>query len=128
MPEEMLHIEHLDELIEALAKEAPKELDRAVRVAMKKSVIDVTGWAKINAPVDTGRLETSIGHSVQGTFGNVTGFVGSNVEYAPFVEKPGPVRRTGRRPWLKPAVQEHVKEIIQNFEVMIQRAFKKMGF
>jgi len=128
MPEEMLYIEHLDELIDILAKKAPQEFQDSAETAMTKSVLDVTGWAKVNAPVDTGRLETSIGYKVTPMFGQVTGYVGSNVEYAPHVERPGNVRRKGRRPWLRPAVEEHVSEILHNFEEIFRRAFKKLGF
>jgi hypothetical protein len=134
MPEEMLFIKNLDELIDVLAKHAPREFGLAARGGMTKSVIDVTGWAKQNAPVDTSRMETSVGYKVEGTFGEVTGFVGTNVvskkgfSYPAKMDQPGPVRGKGRRPWLTPAVSEHVRDILHNFERYFKIAFKKLGF
>lgn len=40
------------------------------------------GYAKKNTPVDTGRLRNSIGHAVE----DKAAYIGSNVEYAPYVE------------------------------------------
>jgi hypothetical protein len=43
--------------------------------------------------------------------------VGSNVSYAPKVERPGPVRRSGRRPYLLPAFKDNearVKRILDD--------------
>jgi hypothetical protein len=128
MPEEVLHIENLDELIDVLAKKAPKEFHHASVLGMRKSVIDVTRWAKQNAPVDLGRLKASIAYRVEPRFGNVKGAVGSNVTYAPFVEVRGQPRGVGRIPWLRPAVEEHIKEIMRNFEQAFKRAFRKLGF
>lgn len=41
-------------------------------------------YAKQNCPVDTGRLRNSIGHKVDKE--KQTAYIGTNVEYAPFVE------------------------------------------
>jgi len=54
--------------------------------AMKDATLLVQRGAKINAPVDTGRLRASITPEIR-TMGNeVQGVVGSNVAYAPFME------------------------------------------
>jgi hypothetical protein len=133
MPDEAFYIEGLTELIETLSKRAPQEFHKAATVAMRKSVIDVTRWAKGNAPVDTGRMRSSIANRVRPTFGNISGYVGTNVTHRGFsyptrMEEPGPVRGVGRRPWLRPAVEEHVKDILGNFNTMFRRLFKRMGF
>jgi phage gpG-like protein len=49
---------------------------------MKKACLLVENDAKRNCPVDTGRLRQSITHRIEGS----TGIVGTNVEYAPYVE------------------------------------------
>lgn len=54
--------------------------------AMHQATLIVTRDAKINAPVDTGRLRASITPEVVTRDTVVQGIVGSNVEYAPFQE------------------------------------------
>lgn len=54
--------------------------------------------AKLACPVDTGRLRNSITH----THDKNTAYIGTNVEYAPYVE-------TGQ-PYLKPAIADHIQE------------------
>jgi len=127
MPEETLFIENLDEFMDILAKRFPREFQSAAEVAMTKASIDVEGWAKQNAPVDTGRLRSSIASQVKTTFGEIQGVIGSNVVYAPYVEAPGPVRRTGRRPYLQPAVEEHQQEILKTFEGIFSELAKRLG-
>jgi phage gpG-like protein len=127
MPDEMLFIENLDELLDILAKRFPQEFQQAAQVAMTKSAVDVEGWAKQNAPVDTGRLRSSIASKVETAFGEIQGVIGTNVKYAEHVEAPGNVRRTGRRPWLRPAVEEHQQEILKNFEGIFSELAKRLG-
>ncbi len=54
--------------------------------AMRDVTLMVTRGAKINAPVDTGRLRASITPEIRATSNEVVGVVGSNVVYAPFQE------------------------------------------
>ena len=63
-------------------------------------------YAKETVPVDTGRLKNSITHEVEGDGRAVV--IGSNVEYAPFVEL-GTVKMSAR-PYLRPAVENHIAE------------------
>lgn len=63
-------------------------------------------YAKETVPVDTGRLKNSITHEVEGDGRAVV--IGSNVEYAPFVEL-GTVKMSAR-PYLRPAVENHTAE------------------
>ena len=54
--------------------------------AFRDATLIIQRDAKINAPVDTGRLRASITPEVK-AFGNeIQGIVGSNVVYAPFME------------------------------------------
>jgi len=53
---------------------------------MRKALRLLTRDAKINAPVDTGKLRSSIMPGVTSNSGGVVGVTGSNVAYAPFME------------------------------------------
>ena len=54
----------------------------SVQDALEKACIVVETNAKNRAPIDTGNLTRSITHVVNGN----EGIVGTNVEYAPYVE------------------------------------------
>ena len=54
--------------------------------AMRNAALVVAGAAKELAPVDTGRLRASITPAVAREANEVIGVVGSNVEYAPYME------------------------------------------
>lgn len=60
--------------------------------------------AKEAAPVDTGRLRNSITWTTDGD----AAYIGTNVEYAPYVELG--THRTKAKPFLKPAATEHGAE------------------
>lgn len=71
--------------------------DQAFPLAMQAGVTEAALFfereAKMHAPVDSGRLEASIGHGPEGvwseTFAKSLGYwidVGTNVEYAPYME------------------------------------------
>lgn len=79
-------------------------------------------YAKLRCPKKTGRLQNSITHRLEG---NNTEEIGTNVEYAPYVEfghhqEPGRyVPAIGKRlvrdfvpgkPFIAPALEEHVDE------------------
>lgn len=55
--------------------------------AMTKAVLIVEGTAKELCPVDDGQLRTSITHDIEADSNSVTGYVGSNLEYAPYVHQ-----------------------------------------
>ena len=95
-----------------------------VRVARALEVVGGTaeGYAKRLCPKKTGNLQNSIAHQMRG---EDTVAVGTNVEYAPFVElghnqEPGRyVAAIGKRlvashvaakPYLRPAVENHQNE------------------
>lgn len=64
---------------------------------------DVTNLAKQLAPVDTGRLRSSISWTMGLAAGGLFAEVGSNVEYAPYVEL-GTVYQQAQ-PYLVPALR-----------------------
>ena len=66
-------------------------------------------YAKKYCPVDTGRLRNSITHQVESNGKAV--IIGTNVEYAPFVELG--TRYMGEEPYLRPALENHMNEYKQ---------------
>lgn len=101
------------------------ELDDAINRALEAIGMQVENYAKMelekpkehaSAPkgkdiirpnVDTGRLVNSITHQVSPQEQAV--YVGTNVEYAPYVELG--TQKTRAYPFLKPAVTEHIDEL-----------------
>jgi HK97 gp10 family phage protein len=69
----------------------------ACGMAMEGHAVDIV-------PVDTGNLRNSITHASD----ERTAIVGTNVEYAPYVELG--TRRQKAQPYLVPAVKEHLEE------------------
>ena len=110
-------------------REIQQKTERIVRdlrggpflMAMRNATLIVDRAAKMNAPVDTGRLRASITPEIR-TMGKVVfGVVGSNVSYAPKIEKPGNVRRSGRRPYLRPALEENQDKIVKMLDGAVGR-------
>lgn len=83
-----------DEVAAYIQREAPKLL---ATYALK-----VVNMAKVLCPVDTGRLRDSITWELGLTMGLPTARVGTNVEYAPFVELG--TRYMAAQPFLRPAL------------------------
>ena len=54
--------------------------------AMRDSTLQLQRDARIFAPVDTGRLRASIIPTIRSTPASVEGVIGTNVEYAPYME------------------------------------------
>jgi HK97 gp10 family phage protein len=79
-----------------------------------KVLLAIEGDAKRFAPVDTGNLRASIDSEVriEGVQeGDLAGFVGTNVEYAPFQELG--TARMEANPFLRPAVEKN-KDMIED--------------
>lgn len=111
-------------------------MDSTIEVALEKIGLAAEGYAKRLCRVVTGRLRNSITHATAtypgvGTYedneGNVfddatadgtpeknTVYIGTNVEYAPYVELG--TSRTSARPYLKPAVVDHAAQYKKIFE------------
>jgi len=75
----------MEEAAEAL-EAAAVEVREQIPTVMGKAVLVLEREAKVLAPVDTGRLRSSIASEVRGAAMETVGVVGSNVEYAPYVE------------------------------------------
>ena len=100
--------------VEDHSSECLEFLDAKMNIALEKCGLVAEGYAKRLCPVDTGRLRNSITHTTRSEPGPVA-YVGTNVEYAPYVELG--TKRTKAQPYLKPAIANHVdeyKQIIQD--------------
>ena len=87
--------------------------DKAVETAMAAIAFKAEAYGKIKCPVDTGRLRNSI----TGESDEKTAQVGTNVEYAPYVELG--TSRMSERPFIKPAIANHLDEYKQIIQVIL---------
>ncbi len=72
---------------------------------VRETAADVTATAKVLAPVKTGNLRRSITHQVNDIPDGIEAVVGTNVEYAPYVEFG--TSRMAPRAFLGPALDRH---------------------
>ena len=72
--------------------------------ALNKKALRIVRQAKQLAPVDTGRLRSSITADLIRSDGRPKAVVGTNVEYAPFVEFG--TSKQPAQPFLRPAAQQ----------------------
>ena len=86
--------------------EFAKALPEQIEQALTAIGLTAESYAKRDCPVDTGRLRNSITNAVE--VGERSVYIGSNVEYAAFVELG--TSRMKARPYLKPAATEHTAE------------------
>lgn len=80
---------------------AKAEIRAAYARALERIGMQAEGYAQDRCPVDTGNLRNSITHTTDGT----AAYIGTNVEYAPYVELG--TRRAAAQPFLKPAGTDH---------------------
>lgn len=85
----------------ALARLLESEDGPVAKDVLRRS-IRVESAAKRLAPVDTGRLRSSITHELATDTQGLHGRIGTNVEYAPYVEFG--TGRTPAQPFLRPAL------------------------
>lgn len=93
-----------------------RELSRRVEQALAAIGMTAETHAKQLCPVDTGRLRNSLTHAVE--LGEQAVYIGSNVEYAGFVELG--TSRAKPRPYLKPAVVNYMSE----YKTLAEKAFR----
>lgn len=96
---------------ENLEKFLEKGLPEALIKGMQKACVIVQDEGKVLCPVDTGRLRASIDHEVTEESGKVVGYVGSNIEYAPYVE--------AKKGFLEQAVNASRSDILDCFKGLI---------
>ena len=80
-------------------------MQEQVALALESIGQEVEGFAKEECPVDTGRLRNSIAHSVI----EKDVYVGTNVEYAPYVEYGEYKHQTGNAHFLRNSVTNHTE-------------------
>lgn len=100
--------DHTSEVLQAFHKQVEVGLEAIGMTAEK--------YAKVNCPVDTGRLRNSISHNVD----EKEVVIGSNVEYAPWVEFIDRNHITGRAHFLRDAACTHGDE----YKMLMQTALK----
>lgn len=106
-----------DRLDRKLAEIGPlltKVMQREVKIA----AVNVQNGARRRVPVDTGRLRNSITHEITGDGLNAA--IGSNVEYAPFVEFG--TRSMRAQPYLFPALEEERPLYMERLKRALQKA------
>jgi HK97 gp10 family phage protein len=106
----------IDGLQKAL-KKMPHLITEELGKAVLELVLLVEEVAKRHCPVDTGNLRSSITPVIESW---AAGYVGTNVEYAPYVEYG--TRRTPAQPFLEPAFLEGKKQAKRIFEDALKRA------
>ena len=117
-------------------------MDRAMEVALEKIGLVAERYAKNLCTVVTGRLRNSITHATAsypgiGTYQDNAGnefndatadgtpeknavYIGTNVEYAPYVELG--TTRSKAKPYLKPAVVDHAEKYKKIFKDSMENA------
>ena len=82
---------------------------------MERACIIVENESKRICPVDTGRLRASITHKIEEKKDEITGIVGTNIEYAIYVEYG--TSRMKAEPYLRPSLQKNIPIIKALFGV-----------
>ena len=92
--------------------------ENAIQKSLKSAAILVEGEAITRTPVDTGNLRGSMTHDV----GKNEARVGTNVEYAPYVEFG--TSDMAAQPYLRPALDENTRKITSLISDVIGREIK----
>lgn len=100
------------------------EAIRNLSVATLAGATVVNDDAKARAPVRTGNLRRSI-HPELGEYSSerVTVWVGTDVEYAPYVEMG--TSKQAAQPYLRPALNENRQDIIDSVEKIFQEILRR---
>lgn len=96
-----LDLEGFQKSLSSYDAEVGKSLDKAV----KNCVLAIQRDSKKDCPVDTGRLRGSIVTKTS----HLEGTVGSNLEYAPYIEYG--THKVAARPFLRPAYEKNIVKL-----------------
>lgn len=96
---------------------AGRQVGNRARTVIRKTALDIEGTAKALAPVDTGNLKNSIGHSDLriGNSGQLVAEIGPTANYGIFLEMG--TSRAPAQPFMGPAADRHTP----NFEAAMQQ-------
>ena len=101
-------------------KDNTDEVLAALKMAKRRGLeaigLTAEGYAKRDTPVDTGRLRNSVSHTTD----DEAAYIGTNVEYAPYVEL-GARGRQGKH-MLQRAASEHTDEYKRLMEDSMKNA------
>lgn len=100
------------------SKEVLAELFEKLDQALDYCGFVAAGYAKLDCPVDTGNLRSKIGHTTIVEKNDFSCYIGTNVEYAPYVEFG--TYKMKARPFLRPAASNHKDEYTQIIEYMLK--------
>lgn len=98
--------DHSEEVLEEIRAKTPVILEKLGQAGENNAKFEITALGAI----DTGNLRNSISHTDDGEYA----YIGTNVEYAPYVEM-GTVKMQ-ERPFLRNAVLNHQNEYKQIVE------------
>lgn len=110
-------VSDLLEIREDNAQRIADAIDQALARALEGVGLVAEGYAKKACPVDTGRLRNSITHQVRPSEKSV--YIGTNVEYAPYVELG--TSRMKPQPFLRPAAADHENTYRKIFESNLKK-------
>lgn len=110
-------VSDLLEIREDNAQRIADAIDQALAKALEEVGLVAEGYAKKACPVDTGRLRNSITHQVRPSEKSV--YIGTNVEYAPYVELG--TSRMKPQPFLRPAAADHEGTYKKIFESNLKK-------
>lgn len=96
-----------------------QKIDGELAQAITRCALRVERRAKQYVKVDTGRLRASISHRLEIDREKITGVIGTNVFYAPYLEY-GTERM--RYPFLRPALQMSERDNIEDIRQTIVKA------
>ena len=91
-------------------------LERAKKRGLEAIGLTAEGHAKKETPVDTGRLRNSVSHTTD----DEAAYIGTNVEYAPYVELGSPTIKAHHM--LQKAAAEHTDEYKRLLENSMKNA------
>jgi len=104
--------------ITSKAPEVLAAMREQVALALEAIGQEAEGYAKDECPVDTGRLRNSITHEVVDNEDAV--YIGTNVEYAPYVEYGEYKHITGKNHFLRDAATNHS----EHYSAIMEAALK----
>lgn len=99
--------DHSEEIIAEITSKMPMVLEMIGQAGENNAKFEITALGAI----DTGNLRNSISHTDDGKYA----YIGTNVEYAPYVEM-GTSKYPEERPFLRNAVVNHLDEYKTLFE------------
>ncbi len=102
------------------SEEVLAAMGKAIKNGLEAIGLTAETYAKKATPVDTGRLRNSISHTVDGE----AAYIGTNVEYAPYVELG--TSRTKAHHMLQKAATEHSAEYKRLAEDAVKSAINNI--